>query len=215
MAVSLGDLKTNAQVLYDIAGSTVLSGTEWQTIIQRAYKALWADVVSVCPTFRVGTTDFTLTTSQTQAVAADFRQVLKVLRDPGLATEVILPNFATRIAHSSWEQSYRMEGVNLVIEPLARCAGNYRLVYTKTCPAFVNDASTVDAELDQFEDVITYHAVVQAQTREETESGQFAALLEDGRKRVHRWAADQRKADPSQVEDVRGSSAYGWYGSNP
>lgn len=215
MAVTLGELRTNVQVLYDIAGSTVLSDPEWNTVIQRSYKALWNEIVAIMPTFRATTLNFTLTTTQTRALPADFRQVLKVLRDPATANEVILPSYATRIGHAAYENSYRVQGANLVIEPLARCAGNFALVYVPTCPVLALDADLVDAELEQFEDFITYHAVIQAQTREETDAGQFAALLGEARARVKRYAGDQRKSDPETVDDVRGGNAWGWWVGHP
>ena len=212
MAVTLGELRTNVQVLYDIAGSGVLSAAEWNTVIQRSYKALWNEIVAIMPTFRATTTNFTLTTTQTQALPSDFRQVLKVLKDPGTANETILPNFATRIAHAAFENSYRLQGTNLVIEPLSRCAGNFAIVYVPTCPVLSNDSTQVDAELDQFEDFITYKSVIEAQSREETDAGQFASLLTDATARVKRYASDQRKSDPDTVDDVRGSNDWGWAG---
>lgn len=211
MAVTLATLVDEAQTLYDISGSTVLTTAQWGVLANRGYRRLWGAIVGVHKNFRTTPQNFTLAAGvQTQALPAGYRETRKVIRDPGTPQMKQLTVFGDRIAATSWERSYRVEGSNLVIEPIQNAAGSYQHVYIPTAPtltALVN----VDDELDQFYEAIVDYMVIVAQGREETDPGAFAATMELTFKDVKRWAADQRNAEPDPVDDVRGTRrALGW-----
>ena len=209
---TLAELRESAQLLYDIAGSAVLSDPQWDRLLNTGYRKLWAKVVAVLKYFRVTPLSFTLVgTTQTQALPADFREVLRVVSDPGTDNQRILTRYGDRIAQAIWERSYRVEGTNVVVEPAQRSAGSYRLDYIPECPVLAADTDTVDAELAKFEDALVYYAVIAAQTREETDAGGFTALLTSEYADAARWASDQRDAEPDTVDDVRsGSRGWSW-----
>jgi len=211
MAKTLAAIVDEAQTLYDISGSAVLTTPQWEVLANHGYRKLWATVTAVLKSFRATSQSFTLSgTTQTQALPAGFRETLKVIRDPGTNYAKILTRFGDRTAMTSWERSYRVEGSNLVIEPLRNAAGSYQHLYIPDCPT-LSVSVPVDDELDKFYETIVYYMVVTAMTREESETGGFGALLQEGYKDVKRWAADQRNAEPDPVDDVRGTRrATGW-----
>lgn len=222
MAVDLGELRQRFQTLYDVNGSAVLSDTdggEVDQLISDGYRALWVEVTAVNKDFRVTPLPFTLTTTQTTALPADFSEVRTVRKDPGTAQQSYLTRWGPKSANNMYDRTYRLSGSNLYVEPLARAAGSYSLDYIPQCPTLLNSSSAIDAELSRFQDFIVYHAVMLALSREESDISAFLVLMNgtpDGkdpgaRGRVRRWASDQRSADPSQVEDVRrgGSSIWG------
>ena len=221
MAVDLAELRQRFQTLYDVNGSAVLDaadGGEVDQLINDGYRALWAEVTAVNKDFRVTPQAFTLTTTQTLALPADFSEVRTVRRDPGTSQQVFLTRYGPRSAANMYDRTYRLSGANLYIEPLLRAPGAYSLDYIPQCPLLSVPSSAVDAELSRFQDFIVYHAVIAALGREESDTSTFFVLMNgtpDGkdpgaRGRVRRWASDQRSADPSMVEDVRRSSASTW-----
>jgi hypothetical protein len=205
---SLAEIRDRAQLLYDISGSEVLSAPQWDVLCNSGYRALWAEVVSRHKNFRINVDPFTLTTTQTRALPADYRETFLVRLNPGTENQVILSRFTPRIAASLYERSYRLQGTNLVIEPLQRCAGTFDHLYIPTCPVLTLDADELDAELDQFVDYVVYKTTILALTREESEIAQWGALLGDELARVIRWASNQRSAEPDVVDDVRRSNTW-------
>ena len=210
MAATLAQLRARAQVIYDVSGSLVLSSSEWNDLVNDAYRALWADVVSVNNDFRNNVLPFTITSGQTQALPADFQDVRYVRRDPGLDTQMYLPKYPPKTGAGAFNRSYRLSGSNLLIEPIQRAAGSYDLTYVPQPPVLTADGDTLDLELDQFRDYLVYHAAIAAFAREESDISQLAQLLGAVQGRVRRWAAGQRSADPDMVEDVRVQTTWQW-----
>jgi hypothetical protein len=221
VALTLAQLRQRVQTLYDVQGGGVLTATdggELDQIINDGYRALWAEVTGINKDFRVTPQLFALTTGQTQALPADFREVRAVRRDPNTAQQVWLNRYGPRSAGQMDERTYRLSGSNLFIEPLLRAAGSYALDYVPTCPVLTTGASVFDVELEQHQDYVVWFAVMEALAREESDISAFLVLMNgtpDGkdpgaRGRVKRWASDQRSADPSMVEDVRRGSSWAW-----
>ncbi len=220
--ITITALRQRFQTLYDVEGSTVLTavdGGEVDQLINDGYRALWAEVIAVNKDFRVTPSTFTLAPgTYAQPLPSDFLEVRFVRRDPGTAQQVFLNRFDAKTAGAMNERSYRLQGTNLVIEPIMNAAGFYSLDYVPQCPLLANASPNVDAELNQFQDFIVYHAVIAALGREESDPSTFVLLFDGNpatqdpgaRGRVRRWASDQRSADPDTVVDVRGRSAWAW-----
>jgi hypothetical protein len=60
MPTALSTIRTRAQVLYDVAGSQVLSADEWDVLANDAYRKLWRTVTRINKNFRVAVEAFTL-----------------------------------------------------------------------------------------------------------------------------------------------------------
>lgn len=211
MATALSVLEQRVQTLYDVSGSTVLSGPELDQFINDAYRVLWAMVVAVNKDFRITPLPFTLAAGvQSVAFPADFMEVRFVRLNPGTDNQIYLTKFGAKSGSQQWERSYRPAGSTLVIEPLQRAAGAYSLDYIPQPPVLAAPTDSLDAELDQFADFIVYHAATTALVREETDTTQLQSLLGAVAGRVSRWASDQRSADPDRIEDVRRRSPWTW-----
>jgi hypothetical protein len=134
----LAQLVSRFDVLYDVAGTTVLSLTEKQQLLLDGYRALWSEVVGVNKTFRVKTTPtFALAGGiggNTSALPPDFREVLYVRSDPDTDQERFLNKNGPRNGSQSGDRSYRVQDANLMIMPPQRSQGNYALDYVPQCP---------------------------------------------------------------------------------
>lgn len=218
MATQLSTLEQRVQTLYDVSGSTVLSGSELDQFINDAYRKLWAMVVAVNKDFRITTLPFTLANGQqSQAFPADFMEIRFVRLNPGTDNQIYLTKFGAKSGSQQWDRSYRPAGAALFIEPIQRAAGAYALDYIPQPPVLAAPTDALDAELDQFSDFLVYDAAITALAREETDAGQLVAICYgvpgDPHNtgiagRVRRWASDQRTADPDRIEDVRRRSTW-------
>lgn len=203
MSTDLSTLRTRAQVLYDVAGTLVLTPDEWTFLLNDAYRKLWRTVVRINKFFRVNIDPFALaSTSQTRVLPSDYRETVMVRENPGTETQNILDRMTPRIAAQSWEKSYRLQGTNLYIEPLQRCAGTYDHLYIPQVTELVEEDDTLDAELDQFSAFITYDAANIALAREESSQVYLDEFAKE-EQAVIAWASSQRSAEPDRVEDVR------------
>lgn len=208
MATSLATLRTRSQVLYDVAGSTVLDSDEWDQLINDSYRKLWRTVTRINKNFRVSTDTFTLTAgTQTRALPATYRETLLVRLNPGTDQQEILHRLTPRVAQSNWSRSYELRGSNLLIQPLQRCAGNYDHLYVPNVTALSADADELDAELDQFAEYLVYDTANVALAREESERV-YEIDFQRAEKDVIAWASAQRSAEPDTVEDVRRSNTW-------
>lgn len=210
MSLTLAQMRARVQVIYDVAGSAVLTSPEWDQLLNDGIRALWSRVTRINKDFRLTTFAFTLTTSQSVAFPADFREVRAVRLNPGTNSQVYLKKQSMRNGSIQYERSYRPNGVNLTIEPLQNCTGNYDLVYIPAAPVLAADGDLFDVELEQFQDYPIYHAVVAALQREESDASQAAQLLSLADEFVTGWASDQRSADPDTIDDVRGQTTWLW-----
>lgn len=215
-ALTLAQLRGRARVLADMVSTQFLTDTEFNDLVNDGIDALWADVTSVNKDFRINVFPFTLTSTATNFVAfpGDFREVRTVRRDPGTTNQKILTKLSMRSGSMQAEVSYRLQSTFLYIEPFLNCVATYDMLYVPQSPRLVADGDSFDNELDQFHQYVILYAAIEALGKEESDAqaATFLAMLDpegDGKKgirgKVMRWAADQRSADPDQVEDVRGS----------
>lgn len=186
-------------------------------MLNNGYRALWAEVVSVNKDFRVNSQSFTLTTANTQALPADYQETRYVVLNPGTDQQVYLGRFAAKSGGQMFTRTFRLQGTNLVIEPLHRAAGPYAHLYVPQPPTLTG-AVDFDPELDQWRMYAIYHAVIQALSRDELNTSGFDRLLygipgtanKGMQGQVKQWAASQRSADPIQIENVRSYRPWQW-----
>jgi hypothetical protein len=217
-AVTVASLITDAQTISDIGLSSFISSAEWLGLVNDAYRALWNAVVAANPDFRVTNQSFSITDTTVPFVAlpADYMDTRAVIRDYGLQSEEILTKETFRASRRQNRRSYRVDGVNLVIEPYQMSAGNYTHRYNPDAPVLAAPDST-DAELGRFSEFLKLHMAVKARIKDESPSDSLVDALwgSPGRKRgaiddVREWAAQKRSADPDKPEDVRPRRKRGW-----
>jgi hypothetical protein len=199
---TLLQLRTGAKVHANKQSTQFLTDGEWDGLINKAYRALWQDVVAIDPTFRTTSAAFTLTGStNTSFLPSNFMEAIAVRRDPGTTNEIYLDLRGTRTR--GLDLTYRIEGGNVIVDPKERAAGNYALDYGLAPTDMASDGSIIDAELDQFREYIELKAAIFALASEESSITELAALLGDEVARVKRWASRRRRYDPDVIEDVR------------
>jgi len=216
MSISRDQLQARAEAIADQPASTsdtFVTSTQAVEFINDGIRTLYNDVVDIHPDFRVSfQPQFTLSspTANTNALPADFRNVRAVKSDPGTTYEDFLPMYALRQGRIAGRRSYRVAGSLLYIEPANWCQGTYQLLYVPQAPVLALPASTLDVELEQFQDVIALHAAVMMLTKNEWDISAVAAQLGAAKARAMKWAASQRSADPPGIEDVRTRSRVRW-----
>lgn len=150
-----------------------------------------------------------VTGGQIVPLRPDYRETYLVRLNPGTAQQAILVRQTPRIAAQSRERSYRIQGPNLVIEPLGRCAGTFDHLYIPNAPVLTDDTDELDAELDQFAEYIPYDVANVALAREESERA-YEVDFQRCERDVVSFASSQRSADPDVVEDVKSRSRWNW-----
>src|SRR6266446_10042559 len=92
MAVLLSDLRTSAMIFANMQQSAFLTPTEWALLINKKYRALYAEVTTTDPQFRVTTSSNQVLTSAANSftLAADFKSLLCVVKDPATTFERVL-----------------------------------------------------------------------------------------------------------------------------
>src|SRR5215468_3224046 len=96
MATALSQLRADLQMFWDVSGSTVLTTSEQNKLINDGYRALWAEVTAVNKTFRLTPFAFTIATGQSQAFPADFQDIYTVRRDPNTQQQVYLTQYGPK-----------------------------------------------------------------------------------------------------------------------
>lgn len=179
---------------------------QFNEFVNDGIRELYETIVGVHPDFRVSQqANFTLTASATNsnALPTDFRSARGVKSEPGTTNEDFLPMYAMRSGRGADRRSYRISGTNVFIEPQWRCQGVYALMYVPVSPTLPADGSTLDSDLEQFQDAIVYHAAMKARAKVEWDVSAVGALLQLAMGRALKWAKTQRSADPPRIEDVR------------
>lgn len=217
-AVTVASLISDAQTLSDIGLSSFISPAEWLTLVNDAYRALWATVLAANPDFRITNQPFSVTSTASPLVAlpADYMDTRAVVKDLGSQSEEILDRTQYRTGRRQMKRSYRVDGTNLVIEPFTLSIGNYTHRYNPDAPVLQSGDST-DVELGRFSEFLKLHMAVKARGKDESPTDTFMDLLwgVPGRRRgaiddVREWAAGKRSADPDVPEDVRPRRQRGW-----
>lgn len=217
MAITLAQLRARSEAISDQPASsttTFVTTAQFNEFVNDGIRGLYDEIVKVHPDFRVtAETPFTITsvTANSHALPSDFRAVRAVISDPGTSLRDPLPRYALRAGMIDLQRrSYRLQGSLLYIEPADNSPGTYQLLYTPTPPILAADGSTLDVELEQFQDIIVLHAAIMALTKNEWDISAVAAQLGVAMQRAKDWAGNQRSADPDGVEDVRTYSRR-WY----
>lgn len=188
---------------------TVVTAAQAVDFVNDGIRALYHTIVDIHPDFRVtiGST-FTFTNPNSvnsTTIPADFHSVRAVVSDPGTPNRDILQKNALRAGMIESMRSYRLQGTLLYIEPSANAAGSYQLWYTPTAPILAAGATALDSELEQFQDVIVFHAAILMLTKQAwtDEIALLSPQLAMAMGRAIKWAGRQRDANPAAVEDVR------------
>lgn len=217
MAITLAQLRARSESISDqpasAASGTPISIAQFNEFINDAIRTVYNKVVTVHPDFKViQQATFTITSAlaNTNALPADFRAARAVKSDPGTTYEDFLPMYSLRGGRLANRKSYRISGGFTHIEPMHVAQGSYALLYTPSAPVLAAEGTNLDAELEQFQDVIALHAAVKARAKMDYEIAETAAQLGAAMTDLITWAGGQRSADPPRIEDVRHRPRRSW-----
>lgn len=218
MAITLAQLRARAESLADqpasAASGTPITLAQFNEFVNDGIRTAYNKVVTLHPDFKVTQqATFTLTspTANSNALPTDFRAARAVKCDPGTTYEDYLPMYSLRGGRLAARRSYRIAGSLLYIEPAHVSRGSYALLYTPIAPTLAADATALDVELEQFQEVIVLHAAVKAKAKMEWDIAETAAQLGAAMTDLTAWASSQRTADPPRIEDVRSGPRRRWW----
>jgi hypothetical protein len=204
MAVLLSDLRTSAKVFANMQQSGFLTDPEWALLINKKYRALYAEVTVIDPQFRVTTSAPVNLTASANVItlAADFKGLLCVLKDPGTIYERILNPRGIRPTND--DLTYRIEASSIVIEPLQSAAGTFGYRYIPQITDLADPNGAMDVELEQFREFVELAAAIDAVASDEGDITSLGSLLGVETQRVRDWAKSRRKTDHEVIEDTAG-----------
>jgi len=200
-AATQAQLVTGAKTAANAQVGGAWSTTEWNDATERGYEALWCDVCAINSAFRLTTFSFTLSGgSQTQALPADFMEAYKVVKDPNTTNRVTIERLSDEKI-DGLQRTYRLEGNNLIIDPLELAAGTYQLRY---CPTVTPMAGgSMDTELGQFREYVELFAAIAYLQAEEAPNDDLQKRFDRVSARVASWAARSRSSGQPVPRDVR------------
>jgi hypothetical protein len=217
VAITLAALRARAESVADqpvsAASGTPISIVQFNDFVNDGVRHAYNNIIDIHRDFRITQqATFTVTgpTNNFNALPTDFRAVRAVMSDPGTTYEDFLPMYALRSARGARRRCYLIRGTNLYVEPSSYCQGTYALLYNPIAPVLPIDASVLDSDLEQFQDVIVLQAAMMALTRMDWDIATVAGQLGAATDYLKKWAANQRSADPPRIEDVRRGPRRSW-----
>lgn len=202
-ATTLNQLVIGAKTAANAQVGGAWSTQEWQDACNRAYEAMWIDILGVNSAFRLTTTTFTLTTpTQSTALPVDFMAVYKLVKDAGTANRLTIERAPDEVL-DGLQRTYRIEGNNLFVDPLELCSGNYQLRYNPTLVQMGSGGPDMDTELGQFREYVELAAACAYLDSEEASSSIQEARFNVIVKRLSQWAEGSRSSGVSVPRDVR------------
>jgi len=199
--VPLESLVTKARTAANMQVGGPWDSDEWDAAINDAVTAFYVDCAAVNNAWRVTRLPFSITTQATPytALPSDFANVFKVTKDPGQSNRCEVYRSGDERAG---ERTYRVEGVNLWIDPLEQSVGSYELRYNPL-PAVLTPAVNLDQELAPHREYFELHAAIKCLVSEESSPAALMALFKACQERAQTWAKGQRSSDPVRPRDVR------------
>lgn len=204
MSVTLANLRDSAKIFANMQQSAFLTDAEWALLVNKNYRALYAEVTDVDPQFRVTSSGVTAVTQAANsiALAADFMNLLCVVQDPNTTFERIINPRGIRPTND--DITYRLEGSKIWIEPIAGANGNFGYRYIPQVADLADPGGNMDAELEQFRKYVELGAAIDALSSDEADISAPASLLGVEVTRVRAWATKRRKTDHEVIEDSAG-----------
>lgn len=221
MAVPLSEILSGAKDLADYQNNASVSDITWRRWINQAQEELYRFLFRLAPSRFNATVTFTLAGGvNVVALAAGWRRVFGVTKDPAsqsLRQSLRTFNFEERDAAGNAgtsmipERRYDIQGNNLVIEPASYAAGNYAYYYTIGPTKFAidgsQDATNINAIFEPYVDFIEHHAAIKALAREESDTNNLRANLQEIKDGIEAEFGDS--TEPATIVDVEATGGSG------
>ncbi len=173
---------------------------DWDAGINDAVTAFYMDCIEVLPSFRVRTTPLVITDTATPyaPLPADFLAVFKVTKDARTAQRLVIERSTDELG----VRTFRIEDVNLWIDPYELSVGDYELKYNPL-PTALTPSVNLDAELAPHREYFELHCAIKCLSSEQSSTSDLDKLFKPCKERAQAWARLQRGAVPSRPRDVR------------
>ena len=217
MATTLLQIRGFAKDIADYQNNAQVSDPTWNRWINQAQEELYRFLFKLAPQRFYATASFTLSATNSTALAAGWRRVYGVTKDPtsqSLRTSLRQFNFEerdsrgqVRVYGGAPERSYDIQGNNLVIEPAQFAAGNYAYYYTVGPTLLALDADAISTTLEPYCDYIEHRAAVNTLGREESDTSSLRANLDQMRDDIEAEFGDS--TEPSTIVDASATGGNG------
>jgi hypothetical protein len=223
MAITLADLRLQAQQRADMENSNYVGVTEWNVYINESYSKLYDILVSAYEDYYTkDPVSFTIASGNTYTLASDFYKLRGLDRSvdgaDGWQTVHPLGSFIERNRRNilmrsfvGWiDINYKVVGNKLYMYPEDRATGNYRYWYIPRYTPLASDSSTLGDVLD-FQEFIIVDAAIKALNKEETDASHLIRQLDELRERIINMSKNRDVGSGERVGDVSQLNRNGSY----
>lgn len=224
ITMQLSDLRLAAKQRADMEHSAFLSDAEWNREINNSYLELYDILVEHYGDAYFSANPFPFTTDGVNVLfplPVDFYKLQGVdVQLTGVNTgqwfTVARFNFAERnkynlpSALSGYRYSrlrYRLNGSNIMVEPLPQAGLNFRLWYTPRLAPLINDTDVADG-LSGWLDYVVVDAAIKALTKEESDTGELVRQKMSLHQRILSAAGSRDSGQPNTVQDTRHANLF-------
>lgn len=202
MAFTLAEIKTKVRERANMENSSFVSDDELKGYINSSYAELIDILVSRFEDYRIKTFQFSLNSTNTQAIPADFYKLrgLDFQHSPGRWVTLRKFNFQDR-NRLYRGRKYRVIGTTLYILPAEQAVGNYQLWYVDRFVPLDLDTDEMDDVLD-FEEYVVVDAAIKCLAKEESDTAHLDAEKMMLKQRIQAMASN-RDNEPERITDVR------------
>lgn len=209
---TLTDLILSARQKADMVNSTFIEDPEWTDYINNSYAELYDILVSRFEDYYSKTLSFTIASSSTsQTLPSDFYKFRGLdfnisgndyitVRKFNFEERNKINRVLTRTLRGVSDRQYRVMGQNILIYPVDKAPGNYRLWYIPRYTPLTTGASVLGDVLD-FQEYITTDAAIKALVKEESDPSALMMHKNELKLRIEAMASN-RDTTPDRIGDV-------------
>ncbi len=199
--IPLESLVTRARTAANMQVGGPWDEAEWDAGINSAVTAFYVDCQARNPAWKVSIATLAITNTAVPyaALPADFSNLFRLTKDANTAQRC--PVYQSGDERPA-ERTYRIEGVNLWIDPYENAVGSYELRYNPV-PAILTPSVDLDPELAQHREYFELHAAIACLTTEEASTKSLMDRFIPVQLRALAWAAARRSSDAVRPRDVR------------
>lgn len=209
---TLADLTLAARQKADMVNSTFIEDTEWKDYINNSYAELYDLLVSRFEDYYSKTLSFTISSSGTQqALPSDFYKFRGLdfqlsgndyitVRKFNFEERNKINRVLTRGLRGTSDRQYRVMGQNILIYPVDKAPGDYRMWYIPRFSPLTTSSSILGDVMD-FQEYITTDAAIKALVKEESDPSALMAHKMELKSRIEAMASN-RDTQPDRISDI-------------
>ncbi len=209
---TLADLILAARQKADMVNSTFIEDPEWTYYINQSYAELYDIMVGHFEDYYSKTQSFTINSGETSlALPSDFYKFRGLdyqlagndyitVRKFNFEERNKINRVLTRGLRGTSDRQYRIMGQNLLIYPVDKAPGSYRMWYIPRYTPLVYSYDVLGDVLD-FEEYITTDAAIKAIVKEESDPSALLLQKQALKSRIEAMASN-RDTMPDRISDI-------------